>query len=105
MKIAGQGQDTFVVHDLQIYCGVADKTQQEVQHLQSAVSFFGVNHEAGVMSMGRFGTSATEDQQCPAGTVGVGIHGRSGAFLDAVGLICGRPARVIGSMGKRRPPG
>lgn len=29
------------------------------------------------------------EQKCPAGEIAVGIHGRAGKFLDAVGLICG----------------
>ena len=34
-----------------------------------------------------------ETQKCPAGTVAVGIRGRAGQFLDALGLICGpKPA-------------
>jgi hypothetical protein len=35
---------------------------------------------------GRYST-----QRCPEGLVAVGIHGRSGVWLDAVGLICGAP--------------
>ena len=32
-------------------------------------------------------------QECPGATVAVGIHGRAGKFLDALGLICGpKPA-------------
>jgi hypothetical protein len=32
-------------------------------------------------------------QACPAGMVAVGVHGRAGNFLDAVGLICGAPRK------------
>lgn len=35
-----------------------------------------------------FGLS-NPDQVCPVGEAAVGIHGRAGLFLDAVGLICG----------------
>ena len=34
-----------------------------------------------------------EHQGCPAGQVAVGVHGRAGNFLDAVGLICGAPRK------------
>ena len=34
-------------------------------------------------------------QRCPPGLVGVGINGRSGRWLDAVGLICGAPAPPV----------
>ena len=33
-------------------------------------------------------------QECPTGTVAVGILGRSGQFVDALGLICGPKPRV-----------
>jgi hypothetical protein len=34
-------------------------------------------------------------QACPDGEAARGIHGRSGAFLDALGLICGRKPVMI----------
>ncbi len=33
-------------------------------------------------------------QECPTGTVAVGIHGRAGQFVDALGLLCGPKPRV-----------
>ena len=51
-----------------------------------------------------------ERQECPAGMVAVGIRGRAGQFLDALGLVCGpKPApseRNMGTLGKRKryPP-
>jgi hypothetical protein len=42
---------------------------------------------------------AAWDQQCPAGQVAVGVHGRTGTRLDALGLICA-PPRIDTS----RPP-
>ena len=56
-------------------------------------------------------------QDCPAGMVAVGIRGRAGQFLDALGLVCGpkpappktntatlgkRKLRNTGTLGKRR---
>src|SRR5260370_1203152 len=47
-----------------------------------------------------FGTrliiSGSDTQRCPDGLVGVGINGRSGVWLDAVGLICGPPTKTLG---------
>ena len=45
-------------------------------------------------------------QDCPAGTVGVGIRGRAGLFLDALGLVCGPkpepPKTNTATLGKRK---
>ena len=45
-------------------------------------------------------------QECPADMVAVGIHGRAGQFLDALGLVCGpKPAPHEGNrrtLGKRK---
>jgi hypothetical protein len=42
-------------------------------------------------------------QQCPAEEAATGIHGRSGAYLDAVGLICGpRPTVVAAPQSRSR---
>lgn len=38
-------------------------------------------------------------QQCPAGQVAVGVHGRSGSWLDAMGLICGPPRLTAAHVG------
>jgi hypothetical protein len=35
----------------------------------------------------------TNPQGCPSGQVAVGVHGRAGTWLDAMGLICGAPRR------------
>jgi hypothetical protein len=45
-------------------------------------------------------------QNCPAGMVGVGIRGRAGQFLDALGLVCGPkpapPKTNTATLGKRK---
>ena len=41
------------------------------------------------------------ESNCPFREVAVGVHGRSGTFVDAIGLICEPvPARVIRPLGK-----
>ncbi|MGH7256747.1 MAG: hypothetical protein ACREIM_00085, partial [Nitrospiraceae bacterium] len=43
-------------------------------------------------------------QACPSGEAAVGIHGRAGKFLDALGLICGPlPARLGTPAAKANP--
>lgn len=48
------------------------------------------------------------NQVCPAGEAATGIHGRRGAFLDALGLICGprpkpAPIRMLGKVKSTQP--
>jgi hypothetical protein len=38
---------------------------------------------------GRCGDIPSHDQSCPAGEAATGIHGRYGAYVDSLGLICG----------------
>jgi hypothetical protein len=38
----------------------------------------------------RCGDIPSHDQSCPAGEAATGIHGRYGAYVDSLGLICGR---------------
>jgi hypothetical protein len=40
-------------------------------------------------SPGGFNILGTASQKCPAFEVATGIHGRSGIYVDALGLICG----------------
>lgn len=105
--VAAEGVSTLVVTQLQLFCGLAVQGQT-VASLPSSVaegpwlrgsSFSGL--------MGRMTT-------CPPGEVAVGIHGNSGIWLDAVGLICAPPrvrrtdngkpvARVNASTEPKRP--
>lgn len=51
----------------------------------------------------RFGPWPPLASFCDDGEAAVGIHGRSGAFVDALGLICGpkpKPIKVIGQKPK-----
>ena len=45
------------------------------------------------------------EQSCPIGEAVTGIHGSSGAFIDALGLICGpEPKRVLAAPAPPAPP-
>jgi len=86
MYVGYEGKTT-VVNNIHLVCGVAAETQTSSE-LQSAV----FNGPAYVGPSNSFkGEPGHGDQRCPAGLVAVGISGRSGTWLDAVGLICGVP--------------
>ncbi len=103
----GEGAQTFIVNNVRLYCSVA-KPNQPLTEYPSAV-FDGPE----IHPIDRIQKS---HQQCPRGLVPVGITGRSGIWLDAFGLICGRlrlhPEKLpeiaksigrVGSPSARRP--
>src|SRR5262249_33984443 len=72
---------------LHLYCGTATTTQTprdgpDVRHYS--------NRQTGVSPSGM--KRAEGKQRCPTSLVAVGINGRAGVWLDAVGLLCGPPA-------------
>lgn len=88
-----EGQPTVTVNTIRLFCGLA-VNQQNAGALPAAVfEAPTIPYEARSI----FATEVTRRNgslRCPAGQVAVGIHGRSGIWLDALGLICGEP-RVI----------
>ena len=93
MDLFAEGQPTVTVNTIKLFCGLA-VNQQSAGALPAAV-FAAPTIPYEVRSV--FDTKVTRKNgslRCPAGQVAVGIHGRSGIWLDALGLICGEP-RVI----------
>lgn len=109
MDIFAEGQDTVVVNTIKLFCGLA-VSQQAVSALPAAV-FEGQLIPSGVRSV--FATKLRRfhgSPRCPGGQVSVGVHGRAGIWLDALGLICGEPqvtpkAPVEAAPGSVRPVG
>jgi hypothetical protein len=92
MDIGWAGKEIFSVSYIGLFCGVAGVTQTPSKFptvkfyepfQDSSRDIFGVPH-----SMVKRGA---EMESCPPGLVAVGINGRAGKWLDAVGLICGVP--------------
>ena len=86
MFVQSQGDSTDKVWEVDIYCGQA-AAKQPPDVLAAWV--------AQTPSVGFAGDRKPDDlihwwdrQECPDGQVAVGVHGRSGKWLDAVGLIC-----------------
>jgi hypothetical protein len=90
MYVRWEGLQTFTVNNIHLFCGVAAATQQP-SDFPSAV----FDAPPAKDKHGLFADEPVNDgdgtQRCPDGLVGVGINGRSGLWLDAVGLICGEP--------------
>jgi hypothetical protein len=77
-------QSTEFISAIHLYCGQAIPTQASPS-LPSAVFDGQGNPDNGNGSLGH--------QTCPDGQVAVGVHGRAGTYLNAVGLICGAPRK------------
>ncbi len=110
MYIGWEGIHTLTVNNIHLFCGVA-ATAQTPSKLPDAV-FDGplAEGEQGPLGTGPFARSSSDTQRCPAGLVAVGIDGRSGIWLDAVGLICGSPKLTpkpiaLGRVQPKSPPG
>src|ERR1035437_3909022 len=94
MYVGSEGKKTVTVNRIHLICGVADpdninnyydeKTRQALVANKGnppRARYDGITHYPGPEG----------EQSCPQGLVAVGIHGRSGLYLYALGLICGAP--------------
>ena len=77
MRVTAAGRDTITAEDMKLFCGPASKTQPIAPPPPLAQRYL---NDRGYFVL-----------NCPAGEVAVGIHGRSGEWLDAIGLICDAP--------------
>jgi hypothetical protein len=88
MSVGAEGQQTVIVNSIRLYCGIAAVNQLPEPYPTFAFDGPKIKVDPG------FGTTVVmkqwfETQRCPAGLVPVGINGRSGKWLDAIGFICG----------------
>jgi hypothetical protein len=86
IDVQGEGVRTYTVNNIHLFCGLAVVTAQAKPDLPSAI------FDAPQIPRNP-GVTGYEREDCPPGQVAIGVHGRSGEWLDSVGLICG-PARV-----------
>jgi hypothetical protein len=95
MDVAAEGVSTIVVNNIHLFCGLP-VANQRIPAYPSAVFDGPMAHATKGLIPGSAPKRLVDHQACPAGQIGVGINGRSGVWLDAVGLICGPPpaARV-----------
>lgn len=92
MLVGWEGVQTKVVNTLRVYCAIAANGQLPAGF--PTVAFDGPEIQPSGVFGASFGSAlALEMQRCPDGLVPVGINGRSGKWLDAVGFVCG-PLRV-----------
>jgi hypothetical protein len=106
MEILAEGVKTVIVNNIHLFCGLAIANQTlpggpsavfdgPPAQYSDAIIFATGNS---VQHYGTFTDPHDRDfgpQICPKDLVAVGINGRSGIWLDAVGLICGAPPLVV----------
>lgn len=90
MYIQFGGQHMITVENIHLYCGT-----KEVRHGLPAVAFDSPPF-ASYYGGGPYGSVEDATESCPENQVAIGLNGRSGDFLDAVGLLCGKPAVSLG---------
>jgi hypothetical protein len=96
VDVGAEGVNTIVVKTLHLFCGRAVNAQTAAAY-PSAV-FDGPPDHAAPAVFGIGGDSVHHgggSERCPAGKVAVGMHGRSGIWLDAMGLICDSATVVV----------
>jgi hypothetical protein len=96
--------DPQLVTGFHFWCGRLapphERNEQRYELLSAA--HFLASGSSGVFSTGREVTFPVP-QSCPAGTLAVGLQGRAGQYVDAVGLICGAAPTPVAAMGPSNP--
>ena len=115
VAIESEGVDTTIVNSIALYCGTLANESQTVANYPSAM-FEGPRYQAskgflGILIDGNSGNPRLGQTNCPSGQVAIGIHGRSGTWVDAIGLVCdapqglSKPVPYIGRIGTGTPSG
>ncbi len=100
MDVYAEGEATIVVNSISLFCGRAIAGPQRLTPDPNAIfeaPFYVMKH--GLFTGADPTPRSFGSNRCGSGQVAVGMHGRSGIWLDAMGLICDRPRMAD------RPPG
>lgn len=86
LDVSFEGENTVIVNGVHLFCGLALPNQPLTNYPNLAFDGPVIGGDTGLQS-GR--------AVCPPGLMAVGITGRSGKWLDALSLICGKPPFVL----------
>ncbi len=103
MFVAAEGVDTVIVNNIHLFCGEAATTQVASDYPASVFDAPAYKASDAMLGIGSGGSQPYRDgntEHCPGGQVAVGVHGRSGIWLDAIGLICGAPPAPGKTLGR-----
>lgn len=110
LEVGYEGQQTVIINNIHLYCGSFGPNQPLTSYPSAAWDGPVLGRtEGGFLTPSQKLPLGHGLQTCPPGLVPVGINGRSGYWLDAVGLICGSPPPLrhlqaktpVGSIGRR----
>jgi hypothetical protein len=106
LDVSAEGVDTIVVNSFTLHCGWAAAAQPAGLPLGGAAGFKAPSYMPemnrywmGYGTSGRRAGGTSDRQTCPPGRVAVGLRGRSGIWLDGMGLMCGEPTTYL-SLGR-----
>jgi hypothetical protein len=102
MYVNFEGAHTVVVNSIHLFCDLAVGEQLASEYTAAFFDAPAYDDDNGFFVGDNHFASGT--QRCPAGQVAVGVHGRSGVWLDAIGLICGTPQVAVQSLGRVGTP-
>lgn len=103
LKIGSEGVHTETVNSLHLFCGRA-ATSQKLSSYPTVLfdAPWKRQHDLGPLRGSDPVLQHWDTEQCPVGLAAVGVNGRFGKWLDAVGLVCGElriaylPGGVLG---------
>lgn len=92
IDIGAEGIKTITVNNIHLFCGLAVADQTPSDQPSNVFDAPKATPSAGPLGLSvNYPQSTTGSERCPAGQVAVGMHGRAGIWLDAIGLICDTP--------------
>ena len=98
MYVRSEGVKTFTVNNIHLFCGIAGPSQEQSEFPSAVFDAPPAESRPGLLADDPV-VEGDGTQRCPAGLVAVGANGRSGVWVDALGLICGE-AKLM-----PKPPG
>ncbi len=92
IDVSAEGIDTVTVNNIHLFCGVQSANQTPTADPQNVFDAPTAKPSAGALGLSvNRPQRVSGSERCPAGQVAVGMHGRAGVWLDALGLICAAP--------------
>ena len=88
VDVAAEGV-TMVVNNIHLFCGQVVAAQMADAYPSAILDAPNYNGTRGFL--GKFSGATSGSQRCPGDQIAVGVHGRYGVWLDAMGLICDVP--------------
>ena len=93
VRYGGAGDHPSTVYSITLLCGHANNGPQTPARVPSAEFNGRAPTGSDRLFHAVFATLSAQGQYCPKKQIAVGLNGRSGALLDAIGLICGDPPK------------